>query len=60
LLALLLVVPRVETALYGFLLFPLINSLERAAEPRYHIMWLQNFRLTNQVSGRWAYFGVLV
>jgi hypothetical protein len=57
---LLLVLPRVETALYGFLLFPLINSLECAAERRYHTMWLQNFRLTNQVSGRWAYYGVLV
>ena len=57
---LVLVLPQLDVLLYGFLLFPLINSLERAAEPRYGFLGLQSLWLTNQVSGRWSYYGMLL
>ncbi len=56
---LIVLVPEIDLLIYGFLLFPLINSLERAAEPRYEIAELQSLWFTNQVSGRWSYYAAL-
>jgi phosphoserine phosphatase len=57
----LLVAPAVNPIFLGYLIliFPLLNVLERGAEPRYGITWLQDIRLTNQVSGRWIYYLVV-
>ena len=57
---LILLKPEPEILLFGFLLFPLLNSLERAAEARYQLPGLQAIWLTNQVSGRWSYYGILL
>lgn len=56
----LLLIPDLEVLLYLLLLFPLLNSLERAAEPRYGFVALQNFILSNQTSGRWLYYLIVM
>lgn len=56
----LVVLPDLEVLVYLLLLFPLLNSLERAAEPRYGITWLQTLWLTNQSSSRWLYYLLLM
>ena len=48
--------PDATLLLYLILLFPLINTLERAAEPRYGLRWAQANPLANQSSGRWQYY----
>lgn len=44
------------TVVYLLLLFPIINTLERAAEPRYGLTWAQRNPIANQSSGRWQYY----
>jgi hypothetical protein len=56
----LVVLPELEVLLFLLLVFPLLNSLERAAEPRYGITWLQTLWLTNQASSRWLYYLLLM
>lgn len=55
-----LLIPYLNAFAFALLLFPLLNGLERAAESRYGIKWLQGLWLTNQVSGRWSYYGILL
>jgi hypothetical protein len=40
----------------AFLVFPLINTIERSAELRYGIKFMQTWVLTNSGSGRWIYY----
>ncbi len=52
----LLLLPEEQVLWYLILLFPVLNSLERASEPRYGLTFLQNFVIVNQTSGRWLYY----
>ncbi|MEM7364091.1 MAG: hypothetical protein AAF525_08695 [Pseudomonadota bacterium] len=54
----LVLIPETDVmlVLYLILMFPLINTMERAAEPRYELAWLQRNPLANQTSGRWIYY----
>jgi hypothetical protein len=53
---LLLVMPEVAVFLYGLLMFPLINGLERARQPRYGLGVLQHLWFADGHSGRWGYY----
>lgn len=52
----LLLLPEQQVLWYLVLLFPVLNSLERASESRYGLTFLQNLALVNQTSGRWIYY----
>jgi hypothetical protein len=51
-----LVMPDLMFLGFTILAFPLINLIERGAEPRYHVHWLQRLVFSNQRSGRWLYY----
>jgi len=51
-----LVMPEGIFFAFTLLAFPIINLIERAAEPRYNQAWLQNMIFSNQKSGRWLYY----
>ncbi|MBL4681814.1 MAG: hypothetical protein JKY88_13965 [Pseudomonadales bacterium] len=55
----LLIIPDPAFLAYLVFIFPLINLLERGAEPRYNLSWLQDHVLSNQTSGRWIYYLVI-
>jgi hypothetical protein len=51
-----LVMPDLMFLGFTIIAFPLINLIERGAEPRYHVHWLQRRVFLNQRSGRWIYY----
>lgn len=51
-----LVMPELIFLGFTILAFPLINLIERGAEPRYKVQWLQRLVFSNQGSGRWLYY----
>ena len=52
----LLIIPDATFFIYLVLAFPLINLIERGAEGRYGIVWLQKFIFSNRASGRYWYY----
>lgn len=51
-----LVLPDPVFLAYLVLIFPLINLIERGAEPRYNLTCLQRSVMSNHTSGRWIYY----
>jgi len=40
----------------SLLIFPVVNLLERASEPRFGLVWFQNFQLSDKGKGRYIYY----
>lgn len=53
---LMLLLPELSVFLYSLLVFPVLNVLERAREPRYGFKGLEKVWFTNGQSGRWGYY----
>ena len=53
---LLLLMPDPMVFAFGLLMFPVVNGLERAAEPRYQLRFMQQLWFANGDSGRWGYY----
>jgi len=54
-----LVMPEIGFLAFTIVAFPLINLMERAAEPRYKLTWAQQLIFSNQGSGRWLYYLIM-
>tara|TARA_R110002072_G_scaffold13418_7_gene56201 strand:+ start:35897 stop:36682 length:786 start_codon:yes stop_codon:yes gene_type:complete len=57
---LMLLLPDLTVFCYGLLVFPVLNGLERAREPRYGLTRLERIWFANSGSGRWGYYLVVL